>query len=74
MVLSEETKKELLELSRSPSLRRDLETLASHRINPWGQGGSLLMDKLLEFLTQYNEFINHRPRDFKIIVDKVAKL
>jgi len=74
MVLSEETKKELLEFSRSPSLRRDLEALAFRRINPWGRGDSLLMDQLLEFLTQYNEFISHRPRDFKIIIDKVSKL
>jgi hypothetical protein len=74
MVLSEETKKELLELSRSPSLRRDLEALASRRINPLVQEDNLLVDKLLEFLTQYNEFISHRPRAFKIIIDKVSKL
>jgi len=27
-----------------------------------------------EFVTQYNEFINHEPKPFKPMIDKVMKL
>ena len=36
--------------------------------------GKIDMDRLLEFLTEYNEFINHKPKPFKPMVDREMKL
>lgn len=45
-----------------------------NKLNPTLIDGKVDMDKLVDFLTQYNEFINHNPRPFKKIIDKDMKL
>jgi hypothetical protein len=72
--ISEQEKRELLRLAGSLSLREDMEYLSSHRHNPVLVNGMVDMDRLIEFLTQLNEFINHEPKPFMPIIDKEMKL
>lgn len=72
--ISEKAKEDLLRLAKSESLRRDMERLRATRHNPVLVNGKVDIDRLLEFLTQYNEFINHQPKPFRKIIDRVMKL
>lgn len=74
MMLNEEEKKELKELTKSAALRKDLKLLSKTRHNPFFKGGKVDMDKLLTFLTDYNCFINHSPRPLSKIIDKDMRL
>lgn len=74
MKISEEAQKELSELSKSDTLRRDMEKVASQRHNPFIKDGKVDVDAYIEFVTQYNEFINHKPKPFKPMIDRVMKL
>jgi hypothetical protein len=74
MSISDKAAKELLELSKSDSLRRDMQTVASQRHNPFLKDGKIDVDAYIEFLTGYNEFINHEPKPFRQIKDKIMKL
>jgi hypothetical protein len=73
-MLDAKEKRELLRLAGSSSLREDMGHLSAHRHNPLIVDGAVSMDRLLAFLTQFNEFINHRPKPFTPIVDRVMKL
>jgi hypothetical protein len=73
-VLSETERLELLRLSKDSSFRKDMEYLSSHRHNPVLVNGAYDMDRLIEFLTQFNEFINHQPKPFRPMIDKDMKL
>ncbi|MDO8444639.1 MAG: hypothetical protein Q7T53_00800 [Deltaproteobacteria bacterium] len=42
--------------------------------NPIMVDGRVDGDRLIEFLTGYNEFINHEPKPFKQIKDTMMKL
>ena len=72
--ISEREKLELLRLAGSLSLKEDMRYLSSHRHNPVLANGMVDMDRLIEFLTQFNEFINHEPKPFRPIIDKEMKL
>jgi hypothetical protein len=72
--LSEAEKKVLLELAESASLREDMRKLAEHRHNPVLVDGVVDMDRLIDFLTDYNAFINHQPKPFRKMVEKEMKL
>lgn len=64
----------MLRLATSSSLREDMAYLAANRHNPIMAAGKIDLNRLIEFLTQFNEFINHKPKPFKPIIDKVMKL
>ena len=72
--ISKQEKEEMLRLAASSSLREDMEYLAANRHNPVIINGKIDLDRLIEFLTQFNEFINHKPKLFKQMIDKVMKL
>jgi hypothetical protein len=72
--ISEEEKQELLRLAGSSSLREDMRYLSSQRHNPVLANGMVDMDRLIEFITQINEFANHQPKPFRLIIDKEMKL
>lgn len=72
--LSKQEKEEMLRLAASSSLREDMEYLTAHRHNPVIVDGKISIDRLLDFLTQFNEFINHEPKPFKPIIDKDMRL
>lgn len=72
--ISEDEKLEFLRLAASSSLRKDMAYLSAHRHNPVIVDGKIDLDRLIEFLTQFNEFINHEPKPFKPIIDKDMRL
>ena len=40
----------------------------------WFWGGRVDMDRLIEFVTQFNEFINHQPKPFSRMIGREMKL
>ena len=74
MKISEREKREMLRLSETSSLKEDMEYISSHRHNPVVKEGRIDMDRLIDFLTQFNEFINHEPKLFRPMIDKAMKL
>ena len=74
MRISERAGKEIRDLAASASIRKDMEKVASQRHNPFFRNGKADVDAYIEFVIQFNEFINHRPRPFKQITDKVMEL
>jgi len=74
MKISKSSAKEFKKLSKSSSLRTDMEIVASQRHNPFIKNGKVDVDAYIEFVTQYNEFINHKPKPFKPMIDRVIKL
>ena len=73
-MLSQEDKKELLEMSKSSNLREDLRRISFNRHNPFLVNGWFDMDRWLTFLTEYNEFLGHIKRPFCKIIDKYMLL
>lgn len=67
-------KEEMLRLAGSPDMKRDMAYLRAHRHNPVLVAGAVDMDRLVEFITQFNEFINHQPKPFRKIIDRKMKL
>lgn len=74
VVMNKKEKEELLRLAKSPSLKRDMQFISAHRYNPVMVDGKVDMDRLIIFLTEYNEFINHQSKPFRPIIDRVMKL
>ncbi|MBI4843633.1 MAG: hypothetical protein HY809_04830 [Nitrospirae bacterium] len=72
--ISEETAKELLELAKSESFRKDMKTIASKWRTPFIKDGEVDFDAYIEFVQQFNEFINHEPKPFKPMMEKEMKL
>ena len=74
MMISIKEQEELRRLAQSSSLQNDMKYIASHRHNPLIVEGNVDLDRLITFLTEYNEFINHNPKPFKPIIDRIMKL
>ena len=72
--LSEKEKEELLNAARSESLKRDMRTVAAGRHNPFVKDGKVDIDAFVQFVCEYNEFINHEPKPFKPMKIKEMKL
>lgn len=73
--LTEKEKKEFLELVKSKDLRNDFRIIRKNKINPFLKSdGSIDIDKYIQFLNEYNNFINHTPKPFKPILIKINKL
>lgn len=73
-MLSEPEKQELLRLAKSSSLKMDMKYLSDNRHNPLLIDGKVDVDRWVDFLTDFNEFINHQQKPFRPIIDKVMKL
>lgn len=74
MRISNESASEIRNLAESDSLKSDMRKIASQKHNPFFKQGKALVDEYVEFVTQFNEFINHRPRPFKKIIDREMRL
>ncbi len=74
MTLSKKEKEELVALAQSASLKKDMRYLAAHRHNPLIVDGKVDPDRYVIFVSEYNAFINHQPKPFKRIIDKIMKL
>lgn len=72
--LSNQEKAELLRLASSTSLREDMQYISNHRHNPIMIDEKIDLDRLIEFLTQFNEFMNHKLKPFKPIIDRDMRL
>lgn len=67
--LSGQADSELYEMSKSGGLRQDMRRVSLQRHNPFIKDGKPDIDAFLEFVMEYNEFINHQPRPFHTIKD-----
>lgn len=74
MKVSEKAEKELVEFAVSTEFRRDMEMLRVISQSPFVKDGRIDVDAYLEFVQQFNEFINHQPKPLKPMIDKVMKL
>lgn len=70
MKLSNTAREELLELSRSQSLRSELKEIASRRHTRFLKEGRVDMDACIEFVTQFNAFMGHAPKRFRRIIER----
>jgi len=61
-------------VSATEALKHDTEILRKKRYNPFIKDGRVDIDAYLEFVTQFNEFINHTPKPFKKIIDRDMRL
>ena len=55
-------------------LKGDFRKLSKNRINPFMVKGNMDLDRVLEFLNEFNAFINHTPKSFRKIIDKNMRL
>ncbi len=70
MSLPESVREELVKYAHSESLKEDMKKVAGSR-------NELFIDNhdaYIEFLCQYNDFINHEPKPFAPMVEKDIKL
>lgn len=74
MRLSEKEREEFLVLSKSESLRRDMAHVAATRHNPLIVNGEVDPDRVVEFLTQFNEFLNHPFKVARPFIETNMKL
>jgi hypothetical protein len=73
-MLGEKEKQEGAAIAESETLRDDMRHLAENRHNPFLKNGRVDVDRYIEFLNGYNEFINHAVRPFKPMTDRIMKL
>jgi hypothetical protein len=73
-MLSEKEKREAADIAASESLRSDMRRLRENRRNTFMHNGKLDVDRYIEFVNDYNVFINHAPKPFKPIKDRLMKL
>lgn len=71
--LTEKEKEELKKIANSSNLRNDLRKISENRYNPFMIDDKIDLDRLLDFLTEYNYFINHTPKPFHKILDRKNK-
>ena len=74
MNISKKARKELLELSRSDYIKNDMKIVSGQRHNPFFKNGKVHSDAYIEFVSRYNEFINHKPKPFRRMIDNHMKL
>jgi predicted SnoaL-like aldol condensation-catalyzing enzyme len=72
MKLSRDAEREFV--SAAEALKHDAEVLRRKRHNPFIKDGRVDIDAYIEFVTQFNEFINHSPKPFRKIVDRDMRL
>jgi hypothetical protein len=73
-MISKKAENELREMAGSLALRRDMETVAKTRHNPFIKDGIVDVDAYLLFVGEYNAFINHEPKPFARMIDKDMRL
>jgi hypothetical protein len=66
--------RELRELTQSETLRSDMAVVARSRRKYFLKNGEADVDAYTDFVTAFNEFINHEPKLFKQIIDRDMRL
>ncbi len=74
MTLSDDEKEELRALAASGSLRADTGLLRATRHNPFIVNGEVDCDRVMEFLAEYNEFLNHPVKPCRQFIERNMKL
>ena len=74
MKLSRKMADGFIEFAGSECLRKDMEMLKVQWKDPFIKDGRVDVDAYIEFVTQFNEFINHKPKPFKPMIDRDMKL
>ena len=74
MKLTEGAEKELVELGKSEDLKKDMEMLRAQWKSPFIKDGEVDIDAYIEFVQQFNEFINHEPKPFEPMIDRDMRL
>ncbi len=74
MTLSTKELEEIRELARSAALKKDLTIVSATRHNPFVKNGIVDVDAYIEFVTAFNEFINHEPKPFTPMIDRDMRL
>lgn len=74
MNISDKAVEELLALADSEGFRADMASLSMRERSPFMSKGRVDVDAYIEFVTQFNEFINHEPKTFRKMIDREMKL
>jgi len=74
VALNDKEREELIYLARSSSIKNDMDHLSAIAYNPFMVNGRVDVDKWIIFLNGYNEFINHAPKPFRKMIDRIMKL
>lgn len=74
MMLSQTAQEEIRELTRSEAFRNDMAAIAGSRHNPFVREGLVEVDAYIQFVTAFNEFINHEPKPFAPMIDRDMRL
>ncbi len=74
MGFTEQEKGELLAVASSATMKADSLRLRDGRINPFIRDGIVDCDRVIEFLTEFNEFLGHPSNRRWSFVEKQMKL
>jgi hypothetical protein len=70
MSLPQNIKDEVAALSESAKLQEDMRTVAKEKYISLLKDGKVDVDAYIDFVIQFNEFINHQPKPFRKISDR----
>jgi hypothetical protein len=71
---SESAKKEFVDAAKSDRLRQEFDSIRKNRVIMTGDDITNSVESYIDFVTQYNRFINHRPKQVVKITGKNWKL
>lgn len=73
--MTDEKEKEVCAAAAAYGLHGDdIRHLAKNRHKPFLKDGKVDIDSYIDFLNDYNEFINHMPKPLKPMKEKIMKL
>ena len=61
-------------MARSESFRNDMEAVRLGRLHAFVKDSVVDVDAYIAFVTEFNEFIGHKPKPFRQIIDKDMRL
>jgi hypothetical protein len=74
MLLTEPEKTELRAIKCSETYRNDNMMISATRHNPYIVNGKVDCDRVIEFLSDYNEFLKHPMKPAKHFIERNMKL
>lgn len=74
MNVNDTSQEKLLKQPQAVAFKKDMEIVTRGRHNPFVKNGRVDVDAYIEFVTQYNDFINHKPKPFRRMIDNDMKL
>lgn len=72
--LSKAAAVEIRELTRSTAFKKDMDAVTSLRHNPFVRAGVVDVDAYIDFVSEFNAFINHEQRRFEPMKDPDMRL